>query len=604
LTWYSINEALNRIKVRDGLIKSIVNGYDEVVQFICSLAMQEKKKRKRPCIFSFDGFTGVNWESIIKDVKKSLGAQNINVEFIQISSCLKAPLEIEKMVKHCLTNDSYFGYVYEGKLDDFFRLSNVRELRRKFIKYRTQKTSVSLPDIIICYGDGSVLPLLRDCYDKVFYVDITRETFVRRVEEENILPIGSKKGDISSRLRDKRFNYVDLQVLKLHKRYVLKCIDYYIENNSSENLILLPRQTYEQILGIIAQYPFRLKPVYMPGVWGGQEMKRIRGLPKSMINCSFALEVIPHLQGIRIAIGDTQIEVPFYNLLWAEPVKVMSKNGFKKFKGYFPITLNYDDTVQGGNLAIQNHPNGTYLRRCFNERMRRDESYYVVKTYPGAKTYHGLKEGTDLDELRKLAIRAEKEGIPFDYDQYIDSIKSKEGDLFLIPAGTVHASGANQLVLEIDTDPSKTSAEYTFHLYDYLRPNLDGSMRGIHIKHYLNVLKSYRKTNWVTAHLRQSQRVIRKGKGWAEYLIGKLREMYYEIHRLEFTKKIEDNTSGKFHILTLVVGESVIIKSQKYPERQCKLSFTETIIIPACLGKYIVINRGKKPCKMTKALLK
>ncbi len=342
----------------------------------------------------------------------------------------------------------------------------------------------------------------------------------------------------------------------------------------------------------------------MPGVWGGQEMKRVRGLPRSMINCSFALEVIPQLQGVRIGIGNKEVEIPFYNLLCAEPIKVMGKKAFKNYKDYFPITLNYDDTVQGGHLAIQNHPTGTYLKKCFNERMRRDESYYVVRAYTGAKTYHGLKEGIDLKTLHALSIRAEKEGIPFDYEKYIDSVKSKEGDLFLIPAGTVHASGANQLVLEIDTDPSKTSAEYTFHLYDYLRPNLDGSMRGIHIEHYLNVLKSYRKTNWVTSHLRQSPRVIRKGKGWAEYLIGKLREMYYEIHRLEFIKRIDDNTNGKFHILTLVEGKDVIIKSRKNHNRQCKLSFTETIIIPACLGEYVVINRGKKPCKMTKALLK
>ncbi len=47
---------------------------------------------------------------------------------------------------------------------------------------------------------------------------------------------------------------------------------------------------------------------------------------------------------------------------------------------------------------------------------------------------------------------------------------------FMLPGGTIHASGRNQLILEIG---SLTVGSYTFKLYDYLRADLDGTRRPI-----------------------------------------------------------------------------------------------------------------------------
>ena len=130
----------------------------------------------------------------------------------------------------------------------------------------------------------------------------------------------------------------------------------------------------------------------------------------------------------------------------------------------------------------------------------------MVKAWKGAKTYHGLKDNTDLKELRRLSVRAEKKNIAFDHDKYVNSWPSKQGDLFLIPAGTVHASGAKQLVLELDLDPSWGPQEYTFHIYDYLRKNLDRTLRDIHIDHSFSVIHSYRRTSWIPNHLKHISR--------------------------------------------------------------------------------------------------
>jgi mannose-6-phosphate isomerase class I len=237
--------------------------------------------------------------------------------------------------------------------------------------------------------------------------------------------------------------------------------------------------------------------------------------------------------------------------------------------------------------------------------MRHDESYYIVKAWPGARTYHGLTDEADLKKLYVLCAEAEKKKVPFDYNKYINSWSSNPGDLFLLPAGTIHASGENQLVLEMDMDGSKNGTEYTFHLYDYLRADLDGRFRPIHLYHAFNVIKPYLRTRWVSKYLKQQPRLLRNGNRWAEYLLGKRRDMSYEIRRIELNSTVEDNTQDRFHVLTLVEGDRAMIQSRDNPQRRYEIGFTETVIIPACMGSYIITNIGRnKQCKLTKMLLK
>jgi len=599
---YTLDEALNCPRIPEKWSQSIVIGHKEVCQFISDLVVRQIRSRRKVCVLALDGFLGVEWESIISKVEDLLKKDSLKVKVIDITSCYKSSVEIEKMIKPCLTNDPDFGFVFKGRLKDFFNVILLEKLVKRIKNFKRKKLEDNLADVVICYGTGVALPSLRSLYDFIFYIDITREELLKRCEEKVAFPLGTSEV-LPTNLLLKRLSYVDYQVLRIHKRYVLKYIHYYIEANNTRKLKLLSRDVYEGILSMLARYPFRLKPIYISRVWGGQYIKKIRKLPESMPGCAFALEVIPSEMNLRVSIGKDILEIPFLNLLWKEPQKILGRKALKKFGEYFPLTANYDDTYKGGSLAIQVHPQGTYMRKNFNELMRHDESYYVVKTWEGAKTYHGLKEETDLEKLRQLCEKAEKEKVPFNHNLYINSWPSKVGDLYLIPAGTVHASGENQLVLELDFDGTRNGTEYTFHLYDYLRTDLDGNLRAIHLNHSFNVIKPYRRTNWVARHLKQPARLIRSGKNWAEYLLGKRNDMYYEVHRLEFEEKIDDDTKGKFHILTLVEGDRVVIRAREHPERQYKLNYTETVIVPACLGRYSVINLGKSFCRLTKALL-
>jgi len=601
--YYSIDEAINDLKIPQENVDSIIVGSDKIARFISDRVNSQKKTRKDAYLLAFDGFLGVEWERIVPAVEKSLKEKGFGVTLIDFSSYYKSPSQIEKMIRPFLSRDSSFGYVFKGKLELFLNSTSIKDLEKKLQNYK-KKSEYNSSNAVVSFGYGSAIPLFRKLYDEIFYLDLTREALFNQSEKNPIFFLGSKGRGAAVHDFLRRFYYVDSQVLNKQKKYVLKHMNWYIECNFSSEPKLIPKDTYYRILSSLAERPFRIKPLYYPVRWGGNWMKKIKNLPDTMPNSGQGC-IVASENSIRIRVNNLlMLEMPFIDLMWAETVKIMGSHFSKKFRGGFPFTYWYDDGIEGDNMAIQVHPNDSYIKDKFNEPIRQDESYYILHTGPRSATYLGLKEEADLDRFRKEAEMAEKEGVLLDYDGYVNRIPSKPGDYFLIPAGTVHASGRNQVVLEIDGGIAAHSPGYTFHIYDYLKPDLNGKLRAIHIEHAFKVIRNYRRAKWVLKNLKQRPQRIRSGKDWAEYLLGRREDMYYEVCRLEFTNKIEDNTKGKLTILSLVEGDSVTVQSQNDPEKQYKLEFPDTLTVPACLGKFITTNPKGGLCKVVKASTK
>jgi len=603
--------ALNHPEVPEGSVKSLVVGTNAICRFVNSLVEQTIASSGRgACILAIDGFLGVEWQELVSAIKVSLVKAEFDTETIDITSCYKSPSENEKIINPSLTGDPFFGRIFDGQLEDFLDITNIYALKGKLKSYKSNKapSTASSPQAVICYGCGAANSFLKELFDFVLYVDITREEFVKRIQKNEFGFL--KPSEISEGISQaadiglpvylfKLSTYVYYPVLERYKNNLLPYIDFYLDGNVSEEPKLVPRETFDEILSTLAQYPIRLKPLYIPSPWGGQWIKKIRKLPRSMVNCAWSFEAIAPEMSLKIAVGNTILEIPFLTLLSKEPTKLMGHSAAERFQNFFPIRVHYDDGIEGGNMAIQVHPPTSYVKKCFNEQVGQDESYYVVFTGPGSKVLLGLTEETDEEEFHEAVLESEIQGVPLDYNKYVNSIPSKVGDLFLIPAGTVHASGCNEVVLEIGN-----SYGYTFHIYDYLRPDLHGRLRPIHSSHAFRVIEFRRTAHWVNQHLKQRPRLVRSGKDWAEYLLGKLEEIFYVVYRLEFATKIDDDTKGKFHVVTLVEGDSVLVQSKEHPERKYGLNFSETVIVPACLGKYSILNLGRDLCKVIKVLLK
>ena len=171
-------------------------------------------------------------------------------------------------------------------------------------------------------------------------------------------------------------------------------------------------------------------------------------------------------------------------------------------------------------------------------------------------------------------------------------------DLFLIPNGTVHSAGANNLVLEI----SATPYIFTFKMYDWLRLDLDGNPRPINIEHAFNNLDFERKGEKVRAELISKQEVIQRGEDWQLVHVPTHQEHFYDVHRMEFDKEISVETNNQCHVMMLVEGSAITIKTANGTEQT--FAYAETFVIPAAAQSYTLTNLGKNRAKVIKAFLK
>src|SRR5262249_39257106 len=141
-----------------------------------------------------------------------------------------------------------------------------------------------------------------------------------------------------------------------------------------------------------------------------------------------------------------------------------------------------------------------------------DESYYLLDAASNASVYLGLREGLESKALIQDLETAQSQATSFPTEKYINRWPAEKHDHFLIPAGTVHCSGANSLVLEI----SATPYIFTFKLWDWGRLGLDGKPRPIHLNHGVPNIQWDRDTGWVKRNLINRIEPVSQGDGWRE----------------------------------------------------------------------------------------
>lgn len=108
-------------------------------------------------------------------------------------------------------------------------------------------------------------------------------------------------------------------------------------------------------------------------------------------------------------------------------------------------------------LSIQVHPSDEQARAA-GLPSGKCEAWFVLSAEPGARVGIGFDRELSSEELRAVSSDGSIEHL-------LTWHEVKPGDIFYIPAGTVHAIGAGLSVLEI-----QQNADVTYRLYDYDRP--------------------------------------------------------------------------------------------------------------------------------------
>ncbi len=546
---------------------------------------------------ALDGYAGVEFDVLYQLLSAQL--KPFGVQVVRTESLLKTSEAIRALVAPSLPEDRamdpvlMYGVRVERTYEDLFDAEKIAELQ-----------SALRNGTLLVLGPGALCAALRPLIDQKIWVDITPRTAAIHFKQGKAHNLGEPAALPFGEMMRRNY-YVDFE-LAIDLRWELirsEALDWYMAADDIENPAMLRYADLCRLYEDLRKRPLRCRPVYLEGVWGGHYIKRLRQLPDNMRNCAWVFDMIPMEVSLVATWNGHALETPFFTFIQQQGKKLLGAAAYEAFGGYFPIRFNYDDTFHSsGNMSIQCHPDAEFVVNRYGELGRQDESYYVCVAGENACTYLGFQDETSCSAFFNAAEKAQETGEEIDYRRYVHGIPSKPGTQVMIPAGTIHASGHNQVILEIG---SLTVGSYTYKLYDYQRLDpLTGLPRPIHLEAGKQVIHPERTAEWVEANLVNHGGIVRKGDDWVERIAGEHDLLYFSLRTETFESEMTDDTQDRFHVLALTEGEEVRIEAMDDPSRGFTSQYLDVVVVPADFGPYRLINVGQGPVTVHKTLLK
>lgn len=511
------------------------------------------------------------------------------------SSALKDPAEINTLVAPFLGGDDpVFGFMCDLELPSFFDGARLATLREQ---------AATRKGLTLVVGCGATLAAPER--DLTIYADLARWEAQLRFRRNESSNLGADNRMEAASLQYKRAFFVDWRVADRFKKPLLQTCGFVLDTNTAAEPKLASGDAVRAGLRLAATRPFRVVPFFDPAPWGGQWMKEVCNLDRAIPNYGWCFDCVPEENSLLLGFGDVgNFEIPSIDLVFTHPRELLGYAVFERFGAEFPIRFDFLDTMGGGNLSLQVHPLTEYIREHFGMAYTQDESYYMLDAGPDACVYLGFKENIDKDAfLNDLETARADLSRPFPADAYVNRFPAKKHDHFLIPAGTIHCSGSDGMVLEI----SATPYIFTFKLWDWARLGLDGKPRHCHINHGKEVLQYDRDTTWTKDNLINRFGPLTGGDGWIEERTGLHELEFIETRRHWFTGTVPHDTRGNLNVLNLIEGREAVVESPTGAFEPFLVHYAETFIVPAAVGRYTIRPHGESTgqrCATLKAFVR
>ncbi len=357
---------------------------------------------------------------------------------------------------------------------------------------------------------------------------------------------------------------------------------------------MITASAYKDALDQVTRRPFRMVPYFDPGVWGGQWMKEVCHLDPKQANYAWSFDGVPEENSIRLRFGEDVIELPSQDVVQFRPVELMGARVYKRFDRHFPIRFDMLDTMGGGHLSLQVHPMDDYIKQMFGMTYTQHESYYLLDAEEDGCVFLGFKEDMDIEAFKRDLLEAEQGDKPFDAERYVNAFPTKKHDHFSIPAGTIHCSGKNTMVLEI----SACVYIFTFKLWDWGRLGLDGKPRPVHLEHGFKSLQYNRTTKWVEEELINPITRVND----QEEITGLHALEFLETRRYTFKEPLEIELDGSVHVGNLVEGQAAVIEALDHSFEPFEIHYAETFVLPAGVKRFVIRSKNSdETCMIIKA---
>lgn len=281
--------------------------------------------------------------------------------------------------------------------------------------------------------------------------------------------------------------------------------------------------------------------VYSSAPWGGKMVGRhfVRtDVPKV---CSESWEISGHRYGMSVVVGG-----PYAGRTLEDLVKAYGRElvGTKSpTVDRFPLLFKLIDARWP--LSIQVHPNNGNAALTGGEP--KTEAWYVIKAFPGAALYAGLKHPFEEQDLRDIVAQG-----PILLDQ-LNPLQVTAGDMLYIPGGMPHAIGGGCFIYEV-----QQSSDTTYRFYDWDRKGADGKRRSLHIE------ESFKSIDYTVPPAKVHHR-------------GEMRTPYFTIREVPLTYPIALQPTGASFIAGFVLSGSTDVAA-----------FGESFLLPAASDEVVI----------------
>ena len=212
-------------------------------------------------------------------------------------------------------------------------------------------------------------------------------------------------------------------------------------------------------------YPLKFKPILKSVIWGGSDITKFKNIEPIQEGIGESWEISGVQGDISIIENGHLAGTSLQTLLSESREQLVGADVYHKFGNKFPLLIKFIDAQD--DLSIQVHPDDKLAGERHNS-FGKTEMWYVVKAAPGAYLYTGFEKEISPNEYEKS----------IEDNSFTDSLKKhmvKEGDVFFLPAGRVHAIGAGCFIAEI-----QQTSNITYRIYDYNRKDAQGNSRQLH----------------------------------------------------------------------------------------------------------------------------
>ena len=298
----------------------------------------------------------------------------------------------------------------------------------------------------------------------------------------------------------------------------------------------------------------KFKPLLKSTLWGGEKIIPFKHLQSNQEQVGESWEI----SGVKD--NETVVaEGPFEGLKLNDVVsqlgpELVGKENYARFGNEFPLLIKFIDARQ--DLSIQVHPTDEIARRQGKERGK-TEMWYIMNSDDNAKLYSGLKIHITPEQYKQMV---ENDTICDALAQY----EVKEGDVFFLPAGRIHAIGTGCFLAEI-----QQTSDVTYRIYDFKRKDKNGNYRELHTQQAsecinYEVLNTYR-----TSYKEEKNRSV---------MLVECPYFTTSVYDLDEPMTIDYSDLDSFVILIGMKGEGKVIDNEN---NEVSLNEGETILIPA-----------------------